>query len=122
QAMAEHESTDTCWEKLADSPTPWSQTLTARPAPSRGNASVPCFRDERAGAAGSDEVRRSPNRSRTSTEHGEHTKAPPDREISAKKARTLEISRTAGAGEPQVLGGHVAGTRRHHGGSHARRL
>ena len=63
---------------------------------------------------------RSPNRSRTSTEHGEGRKAPPDREISAKKERTLEISRTAGAGEPQVLGGHVAGTGWHHGGSHAR--
>ena len=95
QAIAEHESPDTCREKLADSPTPWSQPVQT-------------------------EFARSPNRARTPTEPRNETQAPTDREISAKKERTLEISRTAGAGEPQVLGGHVAGTRRHHGGSHAR--
>ena len=35
---------------------------------------------------------------------------------------TPKISRTAGAGEPPVLGGLVAGNGRHHGGSRTRRI
>jgi len=74
----------TCRVKLADSPTPWSQSV------QRG-------------------FDRSPNRARTPTEPKDETQAPTDRELSAKKARTLEISRTAEAGDPPVLGGLVAG-------------
>ena len=102
QAIAAHESTDTCREKLADSPTPWSQPVqtgfTARriaaeprlnPATARSAARPRDFREERPNAGNLTDCRRggatSPRRTR-----GRNKTAP------RRFARSLHRARTSG--------------------------